>query len=203
MDRREFIQLSGAYLVGGSLIMLPNEADAFWPWVARFVFRGLVRSTARSAARGAFSGALRGATIATRRSAFKSVIQMGIVGGSIVSVAPALHASISKYNAKAIWVNEGVENNFSLSISNATDKRMMAQLFYQLRDIDTGRVEIDKPCGLLSAGPNDSFEFPFSISELPFLGAKQLHAVSDSNDLLSVPSEPIIVTSQEEVSFGD
>lgn len=200
MKRREFIQLSGAYLIGGSTIILPQQADAFWPWIARFFFRGVVRTGARSAARSSLRGAASGAA---RRSAFESIAKVGIVSGSLVSVSTSLFADINKYKAKAIWVNEGVENNFTLALSNRLSQTISGQLGYELRDIDSGDVELRRQVGYVSSPPRDQFKFDFSISDLPYLGAKRLQAVTDSRDLYCEPSAPIIVTQQSEVRFND
>lgn len=196
MNRRDFIQLSGVYLGGGGLMVLSANSHAVWPWIARIIFTGLRRFGARSMAP-------RIITNTTKRSTFKSIAEMSIVGGSIISVSPSLFADINKYKAQAIWVNEGVENNFYLALSNNSSSTKGAQLSYQLRDIDTGKVEIEQSCGYLSAGPSDEFKFSFSISELPYVGAKQLIAGSDSSDLHTEPSGAIIVATQDEVYFNE
>ena len=199
MDRRKFIQLSGYTIVGSGLFVLPHSSYAFFPWVARFLFRGLGR---RAVARSATRAATRSAAATTaRRSTFKSIVGLSVISGSIISVSPNLHASINKYNAKTIWINNGIQNNFFLSLKNNSNERKSAQLYYELRDIDSGRTEIEKPCGLLSVAPNERFKFSFSISDLPYLGAKKLYARSDSKDLDTQPSEPIIVTAESEVIF--
>jgi hypothetical protein len=200
MNRRDFIQLSGAYIIGGGMILLPTTSHAFWPWVARFLF-GRV---APRAIRGTSSKIVRSATLNTaRKTNFKSVVNMGVIGSSIISVSPKLYADINKYNAQAIWVNEEVENNFYLSLSNNSKVTKSANLSYQIQDIDTGKVEIEHPCGYLSAAPMDEFKFSFSISELPYLGAKRLIAVSSSPDLYSQPSGNIMVTTKSEVIFNE
>lgn len=202
LSRRSFIQQFGYVCVGAGLFLKVSPSDAIWPWVARFLLGLGGRSTARSAVsaigRSGVGRSVVGKTAS--KSGYKSVVNMSLAG-SILSVSPSLHASLVKYDAEAIWINSYVENKFTLVLENSSNENKQAQLAYQLLDVDTGEVELEKSCGLLVAGARDKFSFSFSISDLPYLGVKQLHALSDSKDLRTVPSGNIIVANEEDVIF--
>jgi hypothetical protein len=199
MNRRKFIQLSCYTVAGGGFFVLSQAKSAFFPWAARFIFGNTVR---RGAVRSAIN---KGAAKAVGRSAFKSIsmLDLALVSGSIISVSPSLFASIRNYQAEALWIQNNFENNYYLLLKNHSNKKRSANFCHELRDIDTGKIEIEKPCGPLYAAPSDEFKFPFSISDLPYLGAKRLYATTDSEDLIVQPSNPIIITTEDQVYLDE
>ena len=151
----------------------------------RKAVRSAIGNTAR---RTAGSAATHGARQIAKRHAFRFISKLSLesrslYSGSIISVSPNLYEQIQRYDAKEIWIDKYFENNFDLNLKNNSSQKRHAQLKYQLRDVDSGRIEIEEPCGMLSMGPNDNFNFSFSISDLPYLGAKQLYATSNSSTL--------------------
>jgi hypothetical protein len=199
MNRRKFIQISCYTVAGSGLFVLSQAKGALFPWIARFIFGNTIR---RGAVRSVMN---KGATEAIRRSTFKSIsaLDIALVSGSIISVSPNLFASIKNYEAETIWIQNNFNNNYFLSLKNDSNEKRSANFCHELRDIDTGRTEIEKPCGPLYVAPNDEFKFPFSISELPYLGAKRLYATTNSEDLIVQPSSPIIITTEDQVYFDE
>jgi hypothetical protein len=199
-SRRKFIKISGCTIASGGLILLSPPAEAIWPWILRFIFSAGVRTGARSIVRKGTVNTLRG--FASRRS-FKSTVNLGLTASLGFSVSPNVYAKAKEYDAEAIWINSGYSNNFQLALQNDSSERKQAQLSYLLRDVPSDKVVLERNCGVLSAGPNDSFGFSFEISELPFVGVKRLEAVSDNPELYKVPSGNIVIANSNEVSFDE
>ena len=194
--RRDFIKLTGCTIASGGLILLSPPAEAVLPLVLRFIFGMGVRTTVRRVPTRVLVGSATG-------KSYKSVVSLGLTASVAFSVSPNVYAQAREYNAEAIWVNSGVKNNFQLAMQNNSNERKQAQLSYILRDVPSNRIELERNCGVLSVGPNDSFSFPFEISELPYVGVKKLEAISDSPGLHRTSSGNIIIADSKEVKFDD
>ena len=213
-SRRDFVKLTGFTVISSGFILMPSPADAFWPWVVRFILRssirrGVTRTAGRavsgSLGRGVVSnGVLRGSVSrsATKR-AYRKVVSYGVTGGVSLSVSPNVFAQMEEYDAKAIWINTGVDNEFDLHMENNSSEIRSSNLWYRLVDVPSGREEIRNYCGLLYSRPNDSFSFSFKIKDLPYTGVKRLEAIPDSPDLHCQPSENIVVARSDEVMFDE
>jgi len=195
MDRRKFIKISAYTLSGSNLIIFSTPSHSFFPWIGRFIFgRVLSRSATRSLAKNI-----------KRPIRPKMPITIGVsaISTSFISISPTLHAEAIKYNAEAIWVNEGAKNNISLNLTNQSTEYINPNISYQLRDIETGRIEAEDHCGMMIVHPNDSFSHDFEISDLPYLGAKKLYGYSDSKDFKIEPSGTIIIADADDVEFRE
>jgi len=195
--------------ISGSILLLSpvQQTFAFWPLLLRFVVGGAIRSTASravvsTAARAAAgTAARRGAAGAiVRRESMKRVASLKVSAGLVASVSPTVYALAEEHNAEAIWVQQGYDNEFEAVLGNDSHDPVASQLYVGIEDVPTGSIEREKHCGLLSAGPSDTFRFSFNIADLPYPGVKRITGRTTDPAIKCLPSGAIIVASQDDVS---
>lgn len=213
--RRQFIKIAALTpLCGaGNLILFPQEAEAFWPLLARIALGGFFRRTVASTVTRAVGGNLarqvalssgrRLAVQGSRRYITKKVVtKYGISIGGALSISPDIYAMAKEHNAGAIWINRGHENLFDVEFNNDTDDYKAGQLSLFIKDIEKDKIREQIYGGYVSAPPSRKFVFPFEISELPFTGAINIVSETTDNNIACTPSDNIIVAREEDVRFG-
>jgi hypothetical protein len=214
-SRREFIKIAALapFGVAGSLILIPTEAEAFWPlFLGRIILGGFARRTVTSTvARGLGSSLVRGsASIAGRNLARqqlrkyitkKTVTQYGISIGGAISISPDVYAMAKEHNAEAIWVNRGYDNQFGVEFNNETQSAGSGELSLFIKDVEKDQIREQINGGYFSISSKAKFEHSFKISDLPFTGVINILGQSTNDNLSFIPSGNIIVASQDNVHF--
>ncbi len=189
-NRRDFLK---SIVVGGGVFAVPHSAHAVLPlvpalgWAAHFVVgMGLRRVTTRA--------------LLTASSSRR--LENLVVAGVVVGASREAASQIVKYSATAIWSKDGHDNPFTFVVRNASRMPQGGNVYCDVVDVETGRVEHTKPLAYFAAlngSSSRAFVRDFVIADLPNTGVKRLVGRADSPHIKVQPSEPFYVASEGEV----
>lgn len=129
----------------------------------------------------------------------KSVSSLEVSAGMVISISPEVYALAEEHKAEAIWVRAGYDNQFTAVLENGSPSHVSGQFHYGIEDVNTGRLEKERFCCLIHAGPGDKFEFSGQESDLPSPGVKRIIGRTDNPNIRCNSSGNIIVANPEDV----
>jgi uncharacterized protein YgiM (DUF1202 family) len=111
-------------------------------------------------------------------------------------------ASSDSVGAEATWVQDGVDNEVTVSLVNFSDEPIMTNLDLVVQDYTSRNVEWIERIGVLQMAPRAQRDFTFTVRDLPKAGAKKVVAQTGYAGIYGESGKILVVRQQDAKGYA-